>query len=306
MSDDGVGLRWGVGRRIAFLDACLFWAGRVNRSDLVRHFGISIPQASVDLARYVELAPDNAVYDRSRKTYLRGTGFRPVLHLPSAMDVLAELERTEERQQEADTPPWAADVTAERAVPRTDRKLDDTVLQGLLAAIRERRLIEMTYQSFSHPQPTVRWIAPHAFADDGDRWHVRAYCATHHDFRDFVVSRITGITGERDCDIESNADRGWHSITTLHLAANPALEQSAKRSLEAEHRMSNGLMEMNVRTCFAYYVKTRLGLDLDDGCVPPLRKQLVLVNAEEVARSETNALAETQLALSRLQTPEQE
>ena len=301
MSDDGVGLRWGVERRLAFLDACLFWGGRVNRSDLVRHFGISIPQASVDLARYVELAPDNAVYDRSRKTYLRGAGFRPVLPLPSAMNVLTDLERAEQREEGIDRPPWAADLTAERAVPRTDRKLDDAVLQGLFTAVRERRLIEVTYQSFSRPQPTVRWIGPHAFADDGDRWHVRAYCATHHDFRDFVVSRITRVTGQRECDVDPNADRGWHSVTTLRLAPNPALEESAKRALEAEHRMNAGSMDLSVRTCFAYYVKTRLGLDLDDQWVPPLRKQLVLVNADEVVRSEAAALAETNAELSRLQ-----
>ena len=46
------GLRWSIERRMAFLDACLFWAGQVNRSDLIERFGISVPQASFDLARY--------------------------------------------------------------------------------------------------------------------------------------------------------------------------------------------------------------------------------------------------------------
>lgn len=60
IKDDGRDeLRWGIERRLEFIDFRLFWEGRINRSDLTDQFGISTPQASADLARYQEMAPSN-------------------------------------------------------------------------------------------------------------------------------------------------------------------------------------------------------------------------------------------------------
>ncbi len=64
-------LRWGVGKRLEFIEFRLFWEGRVNRSDLMEQFGISVNQASADLNRYIALAPENTVYDKSLRTYVR-------------------------------------------------------------------------------------------------------------------------------------------------------------------------------------------------------------------------------------------
>ena len=44
--------RWGQERRLEFIDFRLYWEGRINRSDLIDFFGISVPQASLDLAKY--------------------------------------------------------------------------------------------------------------------------------------------------------------------------------------------------------------------------------------------------------------
>jgi hypothetical protein len=299
MSAEDVGLRWGVERRLAFVDACLFWAARVNRSDLVREFGISVPQASADLSRYFEMAPGNAVYDRTRKTYVRGPDFMPVIGTPSADEVLEGLVESELRVAKSARPPWGADVVAEHALPRMKRTMDAGVLQGLLSAVREKQMVKVRYQSVSRPRPTTRWISPHTFANDGDRWHVRAYCAEHRDFRDFVVSRITQVADPQQTPVEASADRGWDRFVTLKVAANPVLGSEVQRALEAEYAMSKRILNVRVRVCLAYYVERRLALDVDDSALPTGRKQLVLVNTEEVRRAEEDAIAETKMALSR-------
>ena len=51
-------VRWGIERRLEFIEFRLFWDGHVNRSDLMAAFGISINQASADLNRYLGMAPD--------------------------------------------------------------------------------------------------------------------------------------------------------------------------------------------------------------------------------------------------------
>src|SRR6266436_6236336 len=87
-------LRWSVERRLAFVEERLFWLGEVNRMDLVRRFGVSMSQASADIARYLALRPAVA-YDKSAKRYVAGAGFRPVLGAPDARRLLGELRLVE-------------------------------------------------------------------------------------------------------------------------------------------------------------------------------------------------------------------
>lgn len=70
-------LKWGVERRLEFIEFRLFWEG-VNRSDLIDTFGVSVPQASKDLTHYQERAPLNAIYDKSARRYVAGPEFQPV------------------------------------------------------------------------------------------------------------------------------------------------------------------------------------------------------------------------------------
>src|SRR4029079_1545530 len=78
-------VRWGVERRLEFIEFRLFWEGGVNRADLIDTFGISVPQASKDLSLYQEQAPGNVVYDKSAKRYVASEGFKP-LYLDSDPD----------------------------------------------------------------------------------------------------------------------------------------------------------------------------------------------------------------------------
>ena len=49
--------KWGQAQRLEFIEFRLYWEGKLNRRDLIDFFGISTPQASLDLARYMEFAP---------------------------------------------------------------------------------------------------------------------------------------------------------------------------------------------------------------------------------------------------------
>lgn len=61
---------WAAARRLDYIDARLAILGEVNRSDLMRAFGVSMGQASVDIAAYVRLYPSAIRYDRQRKRYV--------------------------------------------------------------------------------------------------------------------------------------------------------------------------------------------------------------------------------------------
>lgn len=76
MTSEGPALKWGVERRLEFIEFRLFWEGGVNRSDIIDTFDVSVPQASKDLTLYQERAPHNALYDKSARRY--------VVYVPSA------------------------------------------------------------------------------------------------------------------------------------------------------------------------------------------------------------------------------
>ena len=75
-------------------------------------------------------------------------------------------------------------------------------------------------------KPYWRWIAPHAIAFDGFRWHARAYCFTDDCFKDFLLARILGIRDSRPSDIDDSQDADWHTMVTLEIGPHPGLSDT--------------------------------------------------------------------------------
>ena len=68
-------MKYAVEQRLKFIDFLVSHYGSINRSALVDYYGISIPQASLDLRDYMKLAPSNLIYDKVLKTYTRASTF---------------------------------------------------------------------------------------------------------------------------------------------------------------------------------------------------------------------------------------
>ena len=77
-------MRWGVEKRLEFIEFRLFWEGGINRADIIDQFGVSVPQASKDLTLYEKKAPGNLHYDKSAKRYRASDDFKPVFLEPNA------------------------------------------------------------------------------------------------------------------------------------------------------------------------------------------------------------------------------
>ena len=60
-------IKWAAEQRFQFIEHQAFWCGGLNRIDLTSHFGLSVPQASNDLAAYQALHPENLTYDPSKR-----------------------------------------------------------------------------------------------------------------------------------------------------------------------------------------------------------------------------------------------
>ncbi|WP_288928372.1 WYL domain-containing protein [uncultured Maritimibacter sp.] len=281
MENDRSELRWGVEQRLEFIEFRLFWEGHVNRSDLMDQFGVSVNQASTDLNRYIGFAPDNMVYDKSARTYVRGSDFKAQFLEPDASRYLAQLRSLSDGILDREDS-WIANLPPYASAPTPVRGVNPEILRSVVGAIRRSEAIEVKYQSLSGPDPRWRWIAPHAIAFDGFRWHTRAFCLTDKAFKDFLLSRILDIRGSRESATSAENDRDWHSEITLEIGPHPDLSETQAKVIALDYGIRGGKAKIKVRRALLYYALKRLGLDTDPGARTPQNQQIVLINRGDV------------------------
>lgn len=288
MTEAVAGLKWGVERRLEFIEFRLFWEGGVNRSDIIDTFDVSVPQASKDLTLYQERAPHNAVYDKSAKRYIASEHFEPSFLKPDPDGYLSRLRSVAEGLVDL-SDSWITQLPETDIALTPRRGIDAGVLRTVLSAVRDGRSIEVRYQSMSkeRPDPVWRRITPHAFGYDGFRWHVRAYCHVTDKFKDFLLPRILGIRGLGEPGADPQQDALWHDRFGIVIGPHPDLTDSQKAVVAKDYGMKGGSAVLTVRYAMLFYVLKRLGL-LGDAAKQPARSQHIVV----VNRDETEAALE--------------
>lgn len=277
MENEKLELRWGVSQRLEFIEFRLFWEGRVNRSDLMKQFGLSVNQASSDLNRYMGFAPDNMVYDKSARTYVRGPEYSAHFLKPDANRYLMQLRSLADGIMDGDDT-WIAELPSYDAAPTPARGVNPVTLRSVVGAIRRSQAIEVNYQSLSRPEPSWRWIAPHAIGFDGFRWHTRAFCQADEVFKDFLLSRIISTRSVEASEVTDAADEDWQEQVTLEIGPHPELSESQKKVIALDYGMGGGKAKIKVRRALLYYTLKRLGLDTDPAARQPKDQQIVLLN----------------------------
>ena len=281
--------------RLEFIEWRLFWEGYINRSDLEERFGISTPQASVDLRRYKELAGTNIEYNATQKRYVASKDMKSRFLRVSANHLLLQLRAWVSgvlRREDL----WFSEMPTADIAPEIGRNVRPVVLRKVLNAIRTRRALSVLYQSLT----SSRWrdIAPHAIAFDGHRWHARAWCCERKEFRDFVLTRIERLGKLKPVSFNPEHDLEWSGMAKLCLCPDPGLTEEQSQAIQRDYDMRGGIREIEIRLSLAYYFIKRMNLDLD--CLEPARAQIRLANLREVeaaikeARAASKKLAEVQ------------
>lgn len=62
-------MRWAEEQRMKFIGGRLAVQGFINRSHVTSKFGVSVPQASMDLRKYLQLYPNSMAYSVTKKRY---------------------------------------------------------------------------------------------------------------------------------------------------------------------------------------------------------------------------------------------
>lgn len=270
--------------RFEFIEWRLFWEGHLNRSDLEDRFGISTPQASVDLRNYRAVAGENIEYNATEKRFVASKPMKARFLQVSANRLLLQLQAfvngvlKREDMHFSEMP--EVDVT-----PEIIRDVRAGVLQGILNAMRSNSAVAVRYQSLT----SSRWrdIAPHALAFDGHRWHARAFCYERREFRDFVLTRIERLGKQKPMPFDPEHDLAWQNKIELLLCPHPGLSNEQSEAIQRDYDMRDGVRKIEMRLSLSYYFIKRHNLDLDS--LEPARAQIRLKNLAEVEAAISDA-----------------
>lgn len=269
---------WGQHRRLEFIDFRLLWEGRLNRADITDFFRISVPQASLDLAKYQEIAPENAYYDRNQKSYIANANFKPVFATFESNHYLNELIGLETGilSPSESFIGWVPPVAS---LPLPTRKVQPETLIDLIMAIKNQRALVVDYRPM-RDEPSIRTLFPTAFAHDGHRWHVRAYCFNSEMYKDFVLGRFFDIVESISPSSEVPVDTEWETFIDVVIGPNPDFSMNKKMIIESDYQMDNGEAKIRIRKSQYFYLKRRLNLN-EDGEPVNENQQIVLLRIEE-------------------------
>jgi hypothetical protein len=239
----------GMQERMVFIDFRCLFLGELRRTDLMARFGMSSAAATRDIAYYRRTFDAQIDLDTTQKVY------RPAHNFSAAFphDVERVLTGLTRGFGETETHPTRSlircEVPPQLSVPTIE------VLAPISRAIHLKYPVQIKYSSFSSGQST-REIVPFALANNGLRWHVRAFDRRRQHFVDFVLTRIHAAKELQSGRIEEHEtleqDLEWGRILELELVPHP--KERRPEIVTMDHDMKDGVMKVRVRAALASYL----------------------------------------------------
>lgn len=272
--------------RLAFLELRAFFTGELRRGDIESRFGVKPAAASRDLSSYRDIAPDNLDYDVASRCYRPSPTFKPVFEFSHERVLSWLLEGFGD----------GLDLGLKQAAPCEGPghlvKPDLEVLGAVTRSLCAKKALRISYLSLSSGSKR-REIVPVALADNGLRWHVRAYDRERKRFSDFVLTRIAKASEIVEPVAEHEmlgADDQWARIVDLELAPHPGI--AWPKAVEADYGMQDGVLKIKTRAALAGYVLRRWSIDSSpDHRLDSASHHLWLRNPQTLYGVESAALA---------------
>lgn len=250
---------WAARERLRRVEFLLWWRGWIGRQDLVEVFGISPAQASGDLQRYAGINAGAMIYQTSRKRYEAVEGMMCVLHEPAFEEAVRVF-----LGGNGGRAGWSDEAISEArlaviALPK--RRIDVGIARRILMALLEKRSVRVRYVSVNSATDEWRELVPGGLGWDGRRWHLRAWCMTRQDWRDFVLGRMVAVEWPGAVSGELPDDTDWLTFDTVKLRINPELSGEQREALRMDYDLAGETLEIRVRRSMAPYLLAGMFID---------------------------------------------
>ncbi|MFT5758552.1 MAG: putative DNA-binding transcriptional regulator YafY [Alteromonadaceae bacterium] len=273
-------IRWEQLLRYQLIEIMVLWEGRIITNHLSGAFGIGRQQASKDINTYIAQYPNNLEYDRKAKGYVPTEMFDAKFTKGTANEYLHLLNSNTALKSVFEKSEMPASYTEVLSVP--NRSISPDILRPLIKSCREKLRLEITYCSMTSPEGEERIISPHSLVFSGLRWHVRAYCEKHRDYRDFVINRISSVDDEMGEAIENDKnDMQWYQKIDIEVCPNPNLSTAQQALIARDYNMNNGILTLTERVSLIHYALDQLQVYCGE-VKTDNTEHLVLKNREEL------------------------
>ena len=200
--------------RLAYIEFRAYFLGEISRADIIKRFGIATAAATRDLAMYRSISDGNVELDPRSKCYVPVRDFRLIFEHPVDR-VLSALSQGFGEGISGQTRPL---IPSE--IPRPLHYPDVSVFAPITQAIYRKKVVRIAYHSFSSGR-SERDIVPFALANNGLRWHVRAFDRKRSQFIDFVLTRVEASELLSGSQVEEGEDAScdiqWSRIVEFRI-----------------------------------------------------------------------------------------
>lgn len=268
------------------LELLLLWEGRLNNSRVRELFQLSTVRASEWIREFRDLHTRWMRWDSKTRSYLAtrelyGGGRDNTRQLGSSASLTRYLALVGLPHSGPGEPPGQVVCGA---FPNFSTP-HPRIFAVLTQAARMQRTVRIIYRSIREPDPHERTISPHTIVRAGRRWHVRAYCSTRKEFRDYTLGRIVdaellGGSAERR-EIE---DEAWCTPVPVHLIAHPDLTPAQEALIRFEYFNETARRIQTCRGALVSYFIQDIHAAVDVRTQRPPEYQLAVENINEVTR----------------------
>ncbi len=272
-------------QRLSILELLLLWEGFLNRSRVAALLGLGDIRSSQLIQefrdahpRWVEWNTKSRSYHATSVAYARTT---PAAKAHDRAESLAKyLSLVGLPYVSGDT----VDVAPVCAAFPDLSTPEPQVFAALSQAIRSSMAVEITYRSMKEPAPHQRIISPHHLVRAGRRWHVRAYCETHQEFRDYALGRIADVkTAGLPRERSEADDTAWNAHVPVRLIAHPELSRAQEEVIRFEYFDNTSARVVTCRGALVGYFVQDTRAATDTKRQRPPDYQLAVENIDEVA-----------------------
>ncbi|WP_372965791.1 helix-turn-helix transcriptional regulator [Marinobacter sp.] len=276
-------IRWDLLLRYRLIEIIALWEGRLTTNHICHSFGIGRQQASKDINTYLrELAPGNLIYDRHLKGYVPASDFKPVVthgEVSEYQDLLTQQQNLSETFSELEL-----GMPGNTIIPGPARSIPPETMRAVVNATRHHRQLKASYVSLSRPEAVESLLEPHSLVCTGNNWHIRAWCGSNREFRDFALSRFQSHPEalRQKSRYTAQHDEDWQRTVTLNIAPDQRLTAAQQKIIARDYGMEHGFLQVKTRAALAPYVLSQLGITFDSSHPDPLVQQLELVNPDQL------------------------
>lgn len=253
--------------RISALESLLIWEGEIANSRLRDFFDLKSVQASRLIAAFKAAYPKALKADSRTKRFVATGAFRPEVSSGSLAEYLLLLA-----QPSGNSSHGIEDARIDLT------QIDPKIFAPLRNACVHQLGLQIRHESMSQPRGIDRLIYPCTLVRVGRRWHVRAWCCTREDYRDFNLGRIRSakvIEGSRP---RLPPDEFWKKRATVVLQAHSGLSPEQAGVIGREFFGGKRRRSIETRACHVTYVIQDLQAAIDPNRQKPPEYQIEVSN----------------------------